>query len=72
MRPPPPLLLHRLLTAAVGLLFPYVQAILGPRTFFLFAGACATASLFAMCLVPETKGTAREEMDGAVAGRSSR
>ncbi|KAM9799477.1 solute carrier family 2, facilitated glucose transporter member 9 isoform 1-T9 [Syngnathus typhle] len=40
---------------AVGLLFPFIQEVLGPFAFLVFVGFCVVAAVYLFIILPETK-----------------
>mmetsp|Transcript_36542 Transcript_36542/g.43661 ORF Transcript_36542/g.43661 Transcript_36542/m.43661 type:complete len:707 (+) Transcript_36542:90-2210(+) len=55
----------------VGILFPYMNAYLGPYTFVPFAAVLLLAFLFTLIWLPETQGTTPEELQAELVAKNS-
>ena len=47
----------------IGIITPYLVDALGSHVFFMWGGLCCVSFLFALFLVPETKGLTLEQVD---------
>lgn len=55
----------------VGIVFPYMNAYLGPYTFVPFAAVLLLAFLFTLIWLPETQGTTPEELQAELVAKNS-
>uniref|UniRef100_H0W324 Solute carrier family 2 member 7 n=1 Tax=Cavia porcellus TaxID=10141 RepID=H0W324_CAVPO len=63
-------LVHWLTNFIVGLVFPSIQASLGPYSFIIFAGLCALTAAYIFVIIPETKGRTFLEINRIFAKRN--